>query len=114
MNLSKFNSNDFTESRNPALSLLFHTILNELGNNSDEVQKLIENNKLAKAFTDCLSDDQMDMYNNLYWEECMISTKIEAERFILGFKLASLICKETSCTAANSGNADVINSFFDL
>ena len=113
MNTSRFNSNEFTESSNPALSLLFHTILNELGNNSDEVQKLIENNKLAKAFTDSLSDDQMDMYNDLYWEECMISTKIEAERFILGFKLASLICKETTYSAADSGKADMINGFFN-
>lgn len=113
MNLIKLDPNDFTESKNPVLSLLFHTILGDMGDNSTEVQTLIQENELSHAFTDSLSDEQQDLFNELYWEEACITTKIEAERFILGFKLATMLSRETSYTAADSGKtaiSDLINS----
>ena len=67
MNLIKLNPNDFTESNNPVLSLLFHTILGDMGDNSAEVQTLIQENELSHTFIDSLSDEQQDLFNDMYW-----------------------------------------------
>lgn len=87
--------NEYTEEKNPILSALFHTLINDqLGNNSDEVQALIESNSEQEKFTDTLSSEQLELYNNAYEESCSVNTKIEAERFIFGFKFALMLFNE--------------------
>lgn len=87
INMSEFDlldPNNYTEEKNPILSTLFHTFINDkLGNNSDEVKKMIATNS-----------EQLELYNNAYWESISINAKVEAERFILGFKFALMLIKE--------------------
>lgn len=98
INMSEFDlldPNNYTEGKNPILSTLFHTVINDkLGNNSNEVKEMIAANSEQEKFTDTLSSEQLELYNNAYWEQCSIDAKIEAERFILGFKFALMLIKE--------------------
>lgn len=98
INMSEFDlldPNNYTEGKNPILSTLFHAVINDkLGNNSNEVKEMIAANSEQEKFTDTLSSEQLELYNNAYWERCLIDTKIEAERFILGFKFALMLIKE--------------------
>jgi hypothetical protein len=90
-----FDPNNFTEEKNPILSYLFHILLNDdLGNNSDEVQALMNESTAEKKFTDTLTEKQLDLYNETYYNSCSISSKVEAERFICGFKLALILLNE--------------------
>lgn len=89
------NPNNYTEGRNPTLSALFHTFINDkLGNNSDEVNALLVESSEQEKFTDTLSSEQLELYNNAYLESCSVNSKVEAERFIFGFKFALMLVKE--------------------
>ena len=96
INMSEFDlldPNNYTEEKNPILSTLFHTFINDkLGDNSDEVKKMIATNSEQEKFTDTLSSEEL--YNNAYWESISVNAKVEAERFILGFKFALMLIKE--------------------
>ncbi len=98
INVSEFellDPNNYTEEKNPILSTLYHTFINDkLGDNSDEVKKMIATNSEQEKFTDTLSSEQLELYNNAYWESISINAKVEAERFILGFKFALMLIKE--------------------
>lgn len=98
INVSEFellDPNNYTEEKNPILSTLFHAFINDmLGDNSDEVKKMIATNSEQEKFTDTLSSEQLELYNNAYWENISVNAKIEAERFILGFKFALMLIKE--------------------
>ena len=95
MNMFNLNPDDYTEGKNPALSFLFHTLTTEMANTSSEVQALQDRNTLSKTFRDSLSESQINVYDDLYCAESEIYTKVEAERFILGFKIATLLHNET-------------------
>ena len=93
--LKLLDPNEYTERNNPVLSALFHTFLNdELGNNSDEVQTLMNENIAQDKFLKSLTPQQMDLYDEMYWENSSITSKIETERFIFGFKLALMLFNE--------------------
>lgn len=93
--LEFLNPNNYTEGKNPVLSTLFHSLINdEMGNNSDEVKAMMNENTAEKTFTDSLTSKQIDLYNSAYWESCSINTKVEAERFIFGFKFALMLVNE--------------------
>lgn len=91
----KLDPDDFTEGKNPALSFLFHTLICDMAETSSEVQALQDRNTLSKAFRDSLTESQSNVYDDLFWAESEIDTKVEAERFILGFKIATLLHNET-------------------
>lgn len=95
MNMVKLSPDDYTEGKNPALSFLFHTLISDMAETSSEVQALQDRNTLSKAFRDSLSEAQSNVYDDLFWVESEIDTKVEAERFILGFKIATLLHNET-------------------
>lgn len=93
--LKLLDPNEYTEGNNPVLSALFHTFLNdELGNNSDEVQTLMNENIAQDKFLKSLTPQQMDLYDKMFWENSSITSKIETERFIFGFKLAIMLFNE--------------------
>lgn len=93
--LELLDPNKYTEENNPVLSALFQTLINDsLGNNSDEVKTMLENNVAGEKFTNSLTKEQLDLYNEAYWETCCIDSKREAERFILGFKFALMLFNE--------------------
>lgn len=93
--LKLLDPNKYTEETNPILSTLFRTLINDrLGNNSAEVQEMLKNNAAEEKFTNSLTKEQLDLYNEAYWEKCCIDSKREAERFILGFRFASMLFKE--------------------
>lgn len=93
--LELLDPNEYTEETNPILSTLFRTLINDrLGNNSAEVQEMLKNNAAEEKFTNSLTKEQLDLYNEAYWEKCCIDSKREAERFILGFRFASMLFKE--------------------
>lgn len=95
MNMFNLNPDDYTEGKNPALSFLFHTLINVMAETSSEVQALQDRNTLSKEFLTSLSESQSNVYDDLLWAEAEIDTKVEAERFILGFKIATLLHNET-------------------
>lgn len=93
--LTLLDPNNYTEEKNPILSALFHTLVTDsLGNNSDEVKALMEEYKAESKFTETLTSKQLDLYNEAFFESCSINTKIEAERFIFGFRFALMLLKE--------------------
>lgn len=55
---------------------------------------MIATNSEQEKFTDTLSSEQLELYNNAYWESISVNAKVEAERFILGFKFALMLIKE--------------------
>lgn len=90
-----FDPNNYTESKNPILSSLFHMLVNDtLGNNSEDVQAMHNGKTENEKFTETLTAKQLELYDEAYWESCLINSTIEAERFILGFKFASMLFKE--------------------
>ena len=96
MNMFNLNPDDYTEGKNPALSFLFHTLISEMSSEiSSEVKDMRDKNTQAKAVRDSLSESQSNVYDDLFWVESEIDTKVEAERFILGFKIATLLHNET-------------------
>lgn len=95
MNMFNLNPDDYTEGKNPALSFLFHTLISDMAETSSEVQALQDRNTLSQTFRDSLSESQINIYDDLFWAESKIDTKVEAERFILGFKIATLLHNET-------------------
>lgn len=95
-NLKLLDPNEYIEENNPVLSALFHILINEeLGNNSNEVNKMVDNKAAEEKFTNSLTKEQLDLYNEMYWEKCCIDSKIETERFIFGFKFAFMLFKES-------------------
>lgn len=93
--LELLDPNKYTEGNNPILSALFHTLINDrLGDNSAEVKEMLENNAAEEKFTNSLTKEQLDLYNEAYWEKCYIDSKREAERFIFGFRFALMLVKE--------------------
>ena len=95
MNMFNLNPDDYTEGKNPALSFLFHTLISDMAETSSEVQALQDRNTLSQTFLTLLSESQTSVYDDLLWAEAEIDTKVEAERFILGFKIATLLHNET-------------------
>lgn len=95
MNMFNLNPDDYTEGKNPALSFLFHTLISDMAETSSEVQALQDRNTLSQTFLTLLSESQSNVYDDLLWAEAEIDTKVEAERFILGFKIATLLHNET-------------------
>lgn len=95
MNMFNLNPDDYTEGKNPALSFLFHTLISDMAETSSEVQALQDRNTLSQTFLTLLSESQTSVYDDLLWAEAEIDTKVEAERFILGFKFATMLHNET-------------------
>ena len=95
MNMFNLNPDDQTEGKNPALSFLFHTLISDMAETSSEVQALQDRNTLSQTFLTLLSESQTSVYDDLLWAEAEIDTKVEAERFILGFKFATMLHNET-------------------
>lgn len=95
MNMFNLNPDDYTEGKNPALSFLFHTLISDMAETSSEVQALQDRNTLSQTFLTLLSESQTSVYDDLLWAEAEIDTKVEAERFILGFKIATMLHNET-------------------
>lgn len=93
--LKMLDPNEYAEENNPVLSALFHILINEeIGNNSNDVNKMLHNNAAEEKFTNSLTKEQLDLYNEAYWEKCCIDSKREAERFIFGFRFALMLVKE--------------------
>lgn len=91
-----FDPNNYTESKNPILAELALILFNgtDLGNNSDAVCAIQDKNTISDRFYRSLNDKQSDLYDEMFdsWSE--EHSIVERERFILGFKLASMLFKE--------------------